>query len=99
MNQENGVIKIPTATETPGQKYSCDGPFREPVLQCDACQSLLLLTELHRVGMCPQCSNTRVRNVRTLTDEKMVQMKKLIAEHKIDPDWIGLFEEREVLSV
>lgn len=77
---------------TPEQKYSKDGPFNDPVLMCDACQELLLKAELHKVGSCKYCSNTRVRNVRVLTVEKFDQMKKWAEEGVIDPDFIKLFE-------
>ena len=45
--------------ETAQQKYSKDKEFREPVLRCDQCQALLLLTDLHKRGMCIHCGSTR----------------------------------------
>lgn len=77
---------------TPDQKFSKDGPFNDPVVQCDACQELLLREELQSHGMCMHCSNTRVRNVRIMSMEKFDQMKNWASEGKIDADFIKLFE-------
>lgn len=77
---------------TPEQKYSKDGPFNEPVVMCDKCQELLLRSQLSRDGMCCKCGNTRVRNVRVLTEENMAIAKGWAEEGKIDPDWLRLFE-------
>lgn len=77
---------------TPEQKYSKDGPFVEPVVRCDACQDLILMAVLKKVGMCPHCSNTRVRNVRTMKQEDFDKAQTWADEGKIDPDWLKLFE-------
>ena len=77
---------------TPEQKYSKDGPFNEPVVMCDRCQELLLRIRLHHDGMCCRCGNTRVRNVRVMTEEHMSLAQKWVDEGKIDPDWLKLFE-------
>lgn len=74
-------------------KYSKDGPFREPVLRCDACQALLLKDELRTGGMCKHCGNTRVRNVRVMSEGDMALAKVWAETGKIDPDWVKLFEE------
>ena len=73
--------------------YSKDGAFNEPVLICDSCTKVVLKTDLHRLGMCPHCGNTRVRNVRTLNDENLLRVNKWVEEGKVDPDWLKLFEE------
>ena len=77
---------------TPEQKYSKDGPFVEPLVRCDACQELILLMKLKEVGMCPFCSNTRVRNVRTMPQADMEKVQQWVADGKVDPDWLKLFE-------
>jgi hypothetical protein len=77
---------------TPEQKYSKDGDFKEPVVRCDACQDLILRALLKKVGMCPACSNTRVRNVRMMTQEDFNKVSAWVGEGKIDPDWLKLFE-------
>jgi hypothetical protein len=77
---------------TPEQKYSKDGPFNDPVVICDSCQELLLRSEVHAHGMCKHCGNTRVRNVRVLSEENMVIAQGWAQEGKIDPDWLELFE-------
>ena len=73
--------------------YSKDGAFNEPVLICDSCTKVVLKTDLHRLGMCPECGNTRFRNVRTLNDENLLRVNKWVEEGKVDPDWLKLFEE------
>jgi hypothetical protein len=77
---------------TPEQKYSKDGPFMEPVLRCDGCQALVLRTALKRIGMCPECSNTRMRNVRTMSPREQQQAQQWAEVGTIDPDWLKLFE-------
>jgi hypothetical protein len=77
---------------TPDQKYSKDGPFQEPVVICDSCTTLQLVTELHAHGMCTKCGNTRMRNVRILDEESMMKARQWVDEGKVDPDWLKLFE-------
>lgn len=77
---------------TPEQKYSKDGPFQEPVVMCDSCTTLQLVVDLHRHGMCTECGNTRVRNVRSMNEKNAERAKAWIAEGKLDPDWLRLFE-------
>ena len=77
---------------TPEQKYSKDGPFNEPVVICDSCARMLLRVEVQRVGMCSHCGNTRMRNVRVLSEENMKIAQEWASEGKIDPDWLKLFE-------
>jgi uncharacterized CHY-type Zn-finger protein len=73
------------------EKYSKDGPFSEPVVRCDSCVKLVIVNDLKTSGCCPYCGNTRVRNVRTISDLEIEAMKTL----NIDPDWIALFEPKE----
>jgi hypothetical protein len=78
------------------EKYPVDGPFQEPVLRCDSCNQLVLASTLREIGMCPHCSNTRVRNARTMTDKDMEKAKEWISQGHLDPDWLHLFKGREV---
>lgn len=78
------------------QKYSKDGDFKEPILKCESCNKVVLLTDLRKIGMCPFCGNTRVRNIRTMTEEDMTTVKRWIEEGKCDPEWLALFEPSEV---
>lgn len=73
-------------------KYHKDGPFIEPVVRCDSCQVLIEVKHLLKAGMCPKCSNTRVRNVRTMSAAEMAEMK----DRGVDPEWIALFEEMKL---
>ena len=72
-------------------KYSKDGEFKEPVVICDKCGKVILVSDLHKNGMCGNCGNTRVRNVMVLNDENMATVKKWAEEGKIDPEWLTLF--------
>lgn len=76
---------------TPEQKYSADGPFMEPLVRCDACQELLFVADIRKHGMCGHCSNTRVRNVRTMTEPEMAKVKSWVNDGKLDADWAKLF--------
>lgn len=78
-------------------KYNAEGPFNEPVLKCDACQKLILLKTLHKVGKCPHCGNTRVRNVNQMTEEDQIKAKEWVESGDLDPDWLKLFEPCEVV--
>lgn len=79
------------------QKYSVDGPFNEPVVRCDSCARVVLTATLKELGMCPHCSNTRVRNVRTMTDDDIARVKNWVDHGLIDSEWLNLFKEKEVV--
>lgn len=79
----------------PEQKYSKDGEFKEPCVLCDRCQQLLLIAVLRQEGMCPHCGNTRVRNVRVMTEHHMEQARAWAESGTIDPEWVKLFEPRQ----
>lgn len=101
--QANNLIpKSDTAGLTDAQlsaarKYSVDGPFNEPVLRCDSCARLILATTLKDLGMCPHCSNARFRNVRTMSEEDIQKAKDWADKGIIDPEWLNLFKEKEVV--
>ncbi|MDI6741627.1 MAG: hypothetical protein QMD11_02715 [Smithella sp.] len=78
------------------RKYGKDDEFREPVLKCESCNKVVLLAVLKKIGMCPLCGNTKVRNVRTMTDEDQVTVERWIYEGKCDSAWLELFEPSEV---
>ena len=63
--------------------YLKDGPFCEPVIRCDGCGKLILHEAVKNIGSCPLCGNTRVRNVRTFTEEEAIQVKEWIKDGKI----------------
>ena len=74
------------------EKYKKDGPFMDPVVRCDSCQSLLLMSELKTAGQCSRCSNTRVRNLRGVLTEGDCQTLIIWRnEGKVDPDFVALF--------
>ena len=77
------------------EKYSPHGPFKEPVLRCDACQKIVLLETLLRVGKCPLCGNRKVRALTTLSESEMDFCKK----QGIDPEFLSLYEPVEVVEV
>ena len=65
-----------------------NGDFKDPVVRCDSCQKLLLVTDLHKTGCCRHCGNRRVRNLTVFNDDERKQMEAW----KIDPEFIALFE-------
>jgi hypothetical protein len=68
-------------------KYSKDAPFEDPVVRCDSCQRLLLVSKLKEFGAC-LCGNTKVRNVRGFNDAEQAKME----EWGVDPAFLKLFE-------
>ena len=83
------------------EKYDPDGPFVDPVVRCQSCQSLILRKVIQSVGSCPKCGHRRMGNVLNITGEEIEGLK----EKGIDPDWIALLkpiseeEEEGVISV
>ena len=85
-----GFFRMPSPTGRKSnmtEKFSKDGAFTDLVLRCDSCSRLVLLTQLHELGMCPHCGNRKVRNVLVFNDAEMAWMKK----QEIDADFIALF--------
>ena len=76
------------------EKYSVDGPFREPLVRCEGCNQIIFVADLHKYGMC-SCSHTRVKNIRALTEDDMAKVSKWVDEGKLDPDWLALWEVKE----
>jgi predicted RNA-binding Zn-ribbon protein involved in translation (DUF1610 family) len=76
----------------PAEKYHKDGVFLEPVVRCDSCGKLCLVADLKKAGLCPFCGNTKVRNVRTITDAEVKEMTAA----GVDPDWLALFEPMDL---
>tara|TARA_R110002126_G_scaffold129550_1_gene272407 strand:- start:171 stop:464 length:294 start_codon:yes stop_codon:yes gene_type:complete len=74
------------------EKYSKDGAFTDPVVMCDSCTDVILMTDLKLAGMCPYCGNKRVRVALTLTDEHQAKVRQWLLEGKVDPEWFELFE-------
>jgi hypothetical protein len=104
MTPEQAEKLIPKVDETGyteaqlsvSQKYSVDGPFNEPVVRCDSCAKLVLTATLKELGMCPHCSNTRVRNARTMNEEDFNKATDWARQGLIDPEWLNLFKSKEV---
>lgn len=71
--------------------YLKDGPFKEPVIRCDGCSRLILLETVKNIGGCNHCGNRRIRNVQTITEDEMPQVKQWIAEGKCDQGWLDDF--------
>lgn len=73
-------------------KYTKDGPFTDPVVRCDSCQTLLLVVELKKDGQCSRCGNTKVRNLRgTLPTQDCETLIVWRNGGQIDPDFVALF--------
>lgn len=69
-------------------KYSKDGPFDDPVVRCCDCSKLVPKAQIKKHGMCLGCGNRRVRNVQTLSESEMAELKA----KKVDPVFLALFE-------
>ena len=72
--------------------YSKDGPFNDPVVRCDSCQTLLLVKILKEDGQCLRCGNTKVRNLRGRLIVK--DCETLISWRNagiVDPEFVALF--------
>lgn len=76
------------------EKYTDDGPFRDPVVRCDKCHKLLLTKSIKNLGMCEHCGNRRVKKVSIFNEEEMAQ----VVGWGVDPDWIALFGPKEAIS-
>ena len=81
------VVNIP--------KYHKDGAFCEPLLRCDGCTRLIFLTDIKKVGACNHCGNTRVKNVRILSEAEKAQVEQWIVEGKCDQEWLDEFKAVE----
>ena len=67
--------------------YDKDGPFGDPIVRCTECQKIVYRDTIKVMGMC-SCGNRRVRNVLTLSEDEMADLK----EKGIDPEFLALFE-------
>jgi hypothetical protein len=72
-------------------KYSKDAPFEDPVVRCDSCQTLLLVTKLRELGRCGKCGSHKVRNVFAFTPEERAEM----IVWGVDEEFLKLFESVE----
>ena len=72
------------------EKYGKDAPFEDPVVRCDACQRMILATDLRGRGKCV-CGNRRVRNIESFD----VTEKDKMMEWGVDEKFIALFEETD----
>jgi len=68
--------------------YDKDGPFGDPIVRCCDCSKIVYRTQVQKFGQCPKCGNRRVRNVSTLSEEEMAELKK----KDVDPEFLALFE-------
>ena len=75
-------------------KYSKDGPFTDPVVRCDGCKKIFLRVDIQKIGGCPYCGHKKVKNLMGFNEEEWEQMKGW----GVDPDFLKLFEAREVQS-
>lgn len=81
MDRAEDVLKIDTS------KYSKDGPFKDPVVRCDSCHKLLLVSKLKEDGRC-MCGNRKVRNLFSFDKKE----KSLMTKWGIDREFLKLFE-------
>jgi hypothetical protein len=67
--------------------YESDAPFQDPVVRCDSCQRILLVSKLREMGGC-LCGSRKVRNLKGFDDKEEAQMK----DWGVDPLFLRLFE-------
>ena len=72
--------------------YTKDGDFSEPIVRCDGCSRLILLSVIKNIGGCNWCGNKRLRNVQTFTEEESEQVKQWIASGLCDQGWLDDFQ-------
>lgn len=67
--------------------YESDAPFQDPVVRCDSCQRILMVSKLKELGGCV-CGSRKVRNLKGFDDKEQALMQ----EWGVDPVFINLFE-------
>jgi hypothetical protein len=67
--------------------YGKDDPFNDPVVRCDSCSRILLVTKLREIGNCV-CGSRKVRNVLGFTESE----HDVLESWDVDPKWLRLFE-------
>lgn len=70
------------------RKYGAKADFNDPVVRCDSCINIIFTKDLRENGMCPQCGNRKVREIRQLNHSEIDVLKG----RGVDPDFIALFE-------
>lgn len=70
------------------KKYDSRGEFQDPVLRCHRCATLLLRSEIERLGMCHKCGSKKMANVLIMTNDEHDQLLKW----EIDPAFLAVFE-------
>lgn len=74
------------------KKYSDDGPFRDPVVRCDKCSTILKVEHIRETGCCTNCGWRRVRKIRNFNSDELNKM----VEWGIDPDFCAMFRQVEL---
>jgi rRNA maturation endonuclease Nob1 len=70
------------------KKYDSRGEFEDPVMRCHRCATILLKTEIERLGMCHKCGSKKMTNVLVMSEEERQQLIKW----EIDPAFLEVFE-------
>lgn len=68
-------------------KYHKDAPFQDPVVRCDSCSEIVLVSTLKKLGSC-KCGNRKIRNLQAFTPEEKAQMEAW----GVDPAFLAQFE-------
>ena len=68
-------------------KYSKDGDFTDPIVRCDSCNKIILVSKLKEMGAC-LCGSRKVKNLRGFDDTEQA----LMVRWGVDPDFMALFE-------
>lgn len=69
-------------------QYGKDGDFNDPVVRCDSCGKMILVSKLKEMGACI-CGSRKVRNLRGYDGKE----RDLMVEWGVDPEFLALFEQ------
>ncbi len=62
--------------------------FTDPVVRCCECQNIMDRSDVQKYAGCPECGSKRVRNVTTLSEEEIAELREVSAY----TEFLELFE-------
>ena len=74
------------------EKYGKDGPFLDPIVRCDKCNKILMVSYLQQEGRCPHCGNRRIRNLLNFNFWEYLKMRFV---WKVDPKFLKVFTTKK----
>lgn len=74
------------------EKYGKDGPFSDPVVRCDKCHKIVLISYLKENGSCSNCGNKRITNLLGFSILEYLKMRFI---WKVDPEFLKVFTSKK----